>query len=383
MAGLIARVTSTSARAPLARLLTAPLGLDIWEVKPDFVVLQADEAQAARLEAMGYLVEQLELVEPYLSTFATAEAVSGYHTVATLEEDLRRLAEEHPEIAELHEIGRSVEGRPLWALRIGERRGSTRKVAFLGCHHAREWISVEVPYLLAEHLLDNSSADPVARWLQTGEVWIAPMVNPDGHEHTRTENRLWRKNRRRNPGGSIGVDPNRNYGYMWGVLDISTSSHVPSDETYVGPRAFSEPEVRAVRNLVTRELFDGVLSFHSYSQLVLFPWGYTSEPIDDEADHTEMRTLAETMERLIREVHGQIYTAQQASQLYPTAGDTTDWTYGEFDVPSFTIELRPASALDGGFILPAAQIQPCWEENRPAALEFLRHVLEQPEASEN
>jgi carboxypeptidase T len=381
MANLIARVTSTSPRAPLARLVTSPLGLDVWEVRPGFVVLQADEFQLGRLEAMGFAVEQLQTTETHLSTFATAAAVSGYHSVATLEQDLRRLAEEHPEIAELHEIGRSIEGRPLWALRIGERRGSTRRVAFLGCHHAREWISVEVPFRLAEHLLENSSSDPVQGWLQQGEVWVAPMVNPDGHEHTRTQNRLWRKNRRRNPGGSIGVDPNRNYGYMWGTLDISTSSRVPSDETYIGPRAFSEPEVRAVRDLVARERFDGVLSYHSYSQLILFPWGYTVEPIEDEADHTEMRGLAEQMERLIREVHGETYTAQQASQLYLTAGDTTDWTYGVYGVPSFTIELRPASALDGGFILPADQIEPCWQENRPAALEFIRHVLERPESS--
>ena len=382
MASLIARVTSTTARAPLTRLLSTPLGLDVWEVAPDYVVLQADEYQAGRLEGMGYGVEQLQMTEPYLSAFATPQAASGYHTVATLEQDLQRLAEEHPEIAELHRIGSSVEGRPLWALRIGERREGVPSVAFLGCHHAREWISVEIPYLLAEHLLDNSSADPVQRWLQQGEVWVVPMVNPDGHEHTRTQDRLWRKNRRRNPGGSIGVDPNRNYGYMWGTLDISTSSHVPSDETYVGPRAFSEPEVRAVRDLVARRLFDGVLSYHSYSQLILFPWGYTSEPIRDEADLARMRGLAETMERLIRGVHGETYTAQQASQLYPTAGDTTDWTYGEFDVPSFTVELRPATALEGGFLLPADQIQPCWEENRPAALEFIRHVLERPETAE-
>ena len=381
MASLIARVTSTSTRAPLARLVTSPLGLDVWEVRPDFVVLQADEFQLGRLEAMGFAVEQLQTTETHLSTFATAAAVSGYHSVATLEQDLRRLAEEHPEIAELHEIGRSVEGRPLWALRIGERRGSARRVAFLGCHHAREWISVEVPFRLAEHLLENSSSDPVQGWLQQGEVWVAPMVNPDGHEHTRTQNRLWRKNRRRNPGGSIGVDPNRNYGYMWGTLDISTSSRIPSDETYIGPRAFSEPEVRAVRDLVARERFGGVLSYHSYSQLILFPWGYTVEPIEDEADHSEMRGLAEQMERLIREVHGETYTAQQASQLYLTAGDTSDWTYGVYGIPSITIELRPASALDGGFILPADQIEPCWQENRPAALEFIRHVLERPESA--
>ena len=378
MASVIARVTSTTARAPLARLLNAPLGLDVWEVKPDHLVLQADEAQADRLQAMGYGVEQLRITEQYLSTFATAEAVSGYHTVASLEEDMRRLAEEHAEIAELHQIGRSVEGRPIWALRIGERRGSDRKVAFLGCHHAREWISVEVPYLLAEHLLTNSSAEPVQGLLQQGEVWVAPMVNPDGHEHSRTVNRLWRKNRRRNRDGSIGVDPNRNYGYMWGTLDVSTSSHVPSDETYVGPRAFSEPEVRAVRNLMAREEFGGVLTYHSYSQLILYPWGYTSEPVEDEADLREMRGLTEEMERLIRSVHGETYTAQQASDLYPTAGDTTDWVYGEYDAPAFTVELRPATALEGGFILPADQIEPCWEENRPAALEFLRHVLERP-----
>jgi carboxypeptidase T len=379
MASVIARVRSTGPRAPLGRLLTAPLGLDVWEVRPDHLVLQADEAQAARLEVMGYAVEQLQMTESYLSDFATARATAGYHTVQSLEEDLLRLAEDNPEIVERHEIGRSVENRPLWALRIGERRGNADKVAVLGCHHAREWISVEVPYLLAEHLVDNASTEPVRSWLQRGEVWVAPMVNPDGHEHTRTQNRLWRKNRRRNPDGSIGVDPNRNYGYMWGVLNVNTSSHVPSDDTYVGPRAFSEPETRAVRNLVARELFGGVLTYHSYSQLILYPWGYTSRPVEDETDLGTMRGLTQDMQRLIQGVHGRTYTAQQASELYPTAGDTTDWVYGEYDVPSFTVELRPATALEGGFILPADQIEPCWEENRPAALAFLGHVLDKPQ----
>jgi carboxypeptidase T len=379
MTSIVARVTSTGAEAPLTGLLSAPLGLDVWEVTSDHVVLQVEEAQAGRLESMGYEVEQLQVTEGYLSTFATDAAATGYHTAATLEADLRQLAERHPEIAELHEIGRSVEGRPLWALRLGERRGSRRKVAFLGCHHAREWISVEVPYRLAEHLLESSSSDPVQQWLQRGEVWVAPMVNPDGHEFTRTQDRLWRKNRRRNPNGTIGVDPNRNYGYMWGTLNTSTSSHVPADQTYVGPRAFSEPEVRAVRDLVARQLFGGVLTYHSYSQLILYPWGHTARPIKDAADLGEMRDLAEEMARLVKGVHGETYTAQQSSQLYPTAGDTADWTYGEYDVPSLTVELRPASALDGGFILPADQIEPCWQENRPAAFEFIRQVLEAPE----
>ena len=92
-----------------------------------------------------------------------------------------------------------------------------------------------------------------------------------------------------------------------------------------------------------------------------------------------MRDLAEEMERLIRKVHGETYTAKQSSKLYLTAGDTTDWAYGEYDAVSLTVELRPATWEEGGFILPAAQIEPCWEENRPAALEFLQQVLQRPE----
>ncbi len=373
---VIAKVTSEHARAELSALLSTSLDLDVWETHATHVVLRAPEPALERLQRMGYGVEQVETEQEHLSTFDTAEALVGYHSAQSLEHDLRLLAEREPEIAELREIGRSLEGRPLWALRIGERRDSARKVAFLGCHHAREWIAVEVPYLLAAHLVDNAATNPIQEWLTRGEIWVAPMVNPDGHEFSRTTDRLWRKNRRPNTDGSFGVDPNRNYGYMWGTLDVSTSSHVPSDQTYVGPHAFSEPETRAVRNLVARELFRGVITYHSYSQLILYPWGYTADPVPNTADRADMVTLADAMQKLIGDVHGETYTPQQASQLYPTAGDTTDWTYGEYDMTSFTVELRPETVAQGGFILPPSQIQPAWEENRPAALEFIRHCFE-------
>ena len=361
---------------PLARLIDLPLGLDIWQVKADHVVLRAAEEQALRLRQMGYTTEEVVGTDDHLATFATAEAIAAYHSAETLEQDLRQLAESQPEIAELREIGRSLEDRPIWALRIGEQRASEHKLLFMGCHHAREWVSVEVPYLLAEHLVNNADQPPVRQWLQRGEIWVAPMVNPDGHEFSRSpETRLWRKNRRTNFDGSIGVDPNRNYGYMWGTLNINTSSHVPSDETYVGPRAFSEPETRAVRNLVARELFRGVITYHSFSQLILYPWGYTSQPIPDASDLSTMTKLAKRMQQLIRGVYGTTYTPQQSSQLYPTAGDTTDWTYGEYGIPSFTIELRPDSPENGGFILPPDQIQPTFEENLPAAMEFIKRIL--------
>jgi carboxypeptidase T len=375
---LIARITSPSAQKSLAELLRVPLGLDVWEVKPDHLILRAAEAQLDRLARMGYGVEQLEDVSSHLSAFASAEATAGYHSAASLEEDLRQLAEARPDIAELRQIGRSIEGRPIHVLRIGPRRDGAPAVLFMGCHHAREWIAVEVPFLLAKELVQRADEPEIAGWLSRGEVWVAPMVNPDGHEHCRTAERLWRKNRRSNADGSVGVDPNRNYGYMWGVLDVPTSSHVPSDETYVGPRAFSEPETRAVRDLVACRNFLGVITYHSYSQLILYPWGYTERPVPDTHDRELMVGLAGEMQGLIRGVHGKVYTPQQSSDLYPTAGDTTDWTYGTYGIPSFTIELRPRSIQEGGFILPASQIQPTWEENRPAAFRFIEQFLAAP-----
>jgi carboxypeptidase T len=167
---------------------------------------------------------------------------------------------------------------------------------------------------------------------------------------------------------------------MWGILDIPTSSHVPSDETYVGPRAFSEPETQAVRNLVGCERFAGVITYHSYSQLILWPWGYTDKPIPDAGHREQMVAMGQEMQRLIEETHGKVYAPQQASELYPTAGDTTDWTYGSYGIPSFTIELRPRTFQEGGFILPPDQILPTWEENRPAAFLFIEQLLAAPVA---
>ena len=370
---LIVNVMPGPLEASLSRLVGLPLGLDVWELTAEHAVLRASEAAVGRLEQMGYTVEQVQQTEDFLSEFAVEEAIAGYHSAATLEQEMRALAERFPDIAEVHEIGRSVENRPILALRLGERTGSAVKMAFLGCHHAREWLAVEIPYRLAEFLLAESTTEPVKTWLSTSEIWVAPMVNPDGHEHSQTTDRLWRKNRRRNRDGSIGVDPNRNYGYMWGTLDVNTSSHVPSDETYVGPRAFSEPETRAIRDLIGRELPSGIITYHSYSQLLLYPWGYTADPIAE--DPSKMAVLANRMATKIAAVHGVNYVAQQSSQLYPTAGDTTDWTYGVYGIPSFTIELRPRTASQGGFVLPANQIQPTFEENKAAAMEFIRTIV--------
>ncbi|MDZ7376576.1 MAG: M14 family zinc carboxypeptidase, partial [candidate division KSB1 bacterium] len=123
-----------------------------------------------------------------------------YHTYSELEAELQDLAKNHPAIAQLSSLGRSHEGRELWALNISDQVDNDESepaIILLGAHHAREWISVEVPLLIARFLIEQYGVDTtVTRLVDQVEIWVVPMVNPDGHQHSVTTDRLWRKNRR-------------------------------------------------------------------------------------------------------------------------------------------------------------------------------------------
>jgi murein tripeptide amidase MpaA len=329
-------------------------------------------------EDIGWCMEKAASLVKGAATYVRSHtfALGEYHSYSEIESGLRSL--ESSGIAKVESIGLSVEGRQIWAIKISDEPSVNDQdepdVLFVGLHHAREWISAEVPYYLAVNLVHEYDYDSALKTLiDNSEIWVVPVVNPDGLEYSRTHDRDWRKNRRDNGDGTFGVDLNRNYGYMWG-LD-SGSSDVTSALDYRGPYAFSEPEVIAIRDLIsnpTKE-FQAVLSYHSYSQLILYPWGYTNELAPDS---NVMGTLAAEMSDLIRNVNGEDYTPQQASQLYLTSGDLTDWVYGIRDVPAFTIELRPEWwQIIPGFELPESQILDTCEENWPAALYLMRWVV--------
>lgn len=288
-----------------------------------------------------------------------------YHTYDEITTELQNLETDFPAIAKVFDLGKSVEGRTIWGIKISDNVNAQEdepEVLLIGGHHAREWIAVDVPFLLIEYLLENYGSDSfVTELIDNGQIWVIPLLNPDGHEYSVTNNRLWRKNRRNNGDGSFGVDLNRNYAYQWGGPGSSGDTF---SETYRGPAAFSEPETQVIRDLSNDHDFIAMISYHSYSQLVLYPWGYTNSPAPD-ADLLD--GLAQTIADSILNVHGVQYVAQQSSDLYLASGDATDWLYGETGVPSFTIELRPRSAFPG-FELPESQIQPTFEENLPATL---------------
>ena len=128
-----------------------------------------------------------------------------YHSYAELETDLFALERKHPLLAKVFDIGDTLEKRDIYALKISDNvsfEEEEAEVLFLGCHHAREWISVEVPYLLGKYLLENYQTDAdVKRLVDSSEIWIVPLVNPDGLEYSIHVYRYWRKNRRDNGQG--------------------------------------------------------------------------------------------------------------------------------------------------------------------------------------
>jgi carboxypeptidase T len=297
-----------------------------------------------------------------------------YHTYAEIESELQALANNHPAISRVTSIGKSLDQRELWAIKISDNVNQDEEepvVVFLGAHHAREWISVDVPFLIAKYLVENYTTDPsIAQLVNGSEIWIVPMVNPDGHQYSVMTDRLWRKNRRNNGDGSFGVDLNRNYGYQWGGLGSSGDTF---SEIYRGPAPFSEPETQALRTFLEQQAPKALISYHSYSQLVLYPWGYTNSPAPHKA---LLDSLAVAMAHKIRSVHGVNYTPGQSSTLYLASGDTTDWLYALLGTPSYTIELRPVS-YSPGFELPGSEIQPTYEENLPAALMLIDWAIQQ------
>lgn len=367
------------ANAPGIENRLKPLGLDVLAAWKDRVYIVAGDADLRSLEnaELSFTPELGRTLSPGSVAAAGGGLNGAYHTYKELEADLLALQQKYPAIAKVFVLGESLEGRHIYALKISdnvEREEAQAQVLILGCHHAREWISVEVPFLWGKYLAENYATNPeVKRLVDRSEVWIVPLVNPDGLEYTIHAYRYWRKNRRDNGGGQFGVDLNRNYEYKWG-LDAVGSSADPSSAIYRGAAPFSEPETRAVRDLFLKKDFRALVSYHSFSQVILYPWSYTDFPSDRDA---ELRDIAVEMSDRIKAVNGRLYKpGQSGKDLYLSNGDATDWTFGLSGIPSYTIELPPIDELLGGFFNREEDIAPIFQENLPALIYLLDRTVQ-------
>jgi carboxypeptidase T len=299
----------------------------------------------------------------------------AYHNMAETASYLRDLEARYPDLAEVITIGKSFEGRELLVLKISDNVQNDEaepNIFIVGCHHAREWISVEMPLLFANHLLSQYDSDAEVRRAVSGaQIYIMPIMNPDGLEFSIHTYRFWRKNRRYQGNFAWGVDPNRNYGYKWGHDNIGSSSS-PWSYVYRGPSAFSEVETQAVRDFLLQHPPAGSISYHNFSQIIIYPWGYTYEPTEDAA---EMNAIAAGMSERMEPVNQRVYDYGASDILYPVNGDTIDWIYGTFGTPAFTIELPPEYLEMGGFFTPEEMIGPTFNENVPALIYFVNYFV--------
>ncbi len=294
---------------------------------------------------------------------------SKYHTYEEMLAELRELARTYSDITELFSIGKSLEGLDLWALKISANKNTNAFIpatVFLGAHHAREHLSTEVPLLFAKQFLAQTvTSSEIRALISVQDLYIIPMVNPDGAMFDISGRRYksWRKNRAANTNGTFGVDLNRNYSYGWGT---GGSSRSPGSDVYMGPAPFSEPETQAVRDFVmSKPNIRTMLSFHTFSELVLYPWGGQKDGVGGEDQQ-----VFEKMANKMASMNG--YTPMQASDLYVASGDTCDWAYGELGIFCFTFELSPKSMWSGGFYPGANMIDTAFRANYAPALELVK-----------
>jgi carboxypeptidase T len=345
------------------------------EKKTGAVRILADVERLAKLRALGFYVEvdergtallryaenaAREAAERAARGEAPEAGIPGFPCYRTVEESYASAAAivaAHPTLATVVDIGDSWDkvtpgGNPGYDLLVLKLTNSAipgpKPILFIeGAIHAREYTTAETALRFAEQLVNGYGVDPDATWmLDDQEVHVLLQTNPDGRKQAE-QGQLWRKNVDNNycaNTSSRGADLNRNFSYMWGCCGGSSGSQC--DETYRGPSAASEPEVQTVQNYLLANFPDDrpdtwpggaapadkpglFFDLHSYSQLVLWPWGNTSSPSGN-------ATAFQTLGRKLAYFNG--YTPEQSIGLYPTDGTTDDFGYGVLGLASYTIE---------------------------------------------
>jgi hypothetical protein len=367
------------ARNLAMRNAIASTGAAIDNVEHAIVSVTATAAEVKAIRALGFRVEAVKpsTVGPEgLSALDFPSRDGAYHNFAELQTEVNAIVAKYPAIASRTVIGKSYEGRDIVAVKISDNVGTDEaepEVLYDAMHHAREHLTTEMAVYLLHLYLDNYASDTrIKSIVNSREIWIIPQVNPDGSEYDIASGsyRSWRKNRQPNSGTTaVGTDLNRNYGYKWGCCGGSSSSK--SSETYRGTAAFSSPETRVVRDFVQGRVKNGVqqikagMDFHTYSELVLWPFGHTSASTTTGMTADQNSTFA-TLGRKMAATNG--YTPEQSSDLYVTDGDLLDWLWGTHKIFAYTFEMYPRSSSGGGFYPPASVITRETARNKEAAL---------------
>ena len=396
--------------ADVARLTSG--SWDVLEARgPDYLLVLGDDAVARQLRARGFIVivdHELDLASA-LNLFSY---FGGYRTVAEHYQHMDDLAAARPDLAVVVDYGDSWRklnaqpgGHDLKAICITQLRAgdcalnpNTDKPRFflMAAIHARELSTSEMAWRWMDYLVINYDVDPdITALLDYAEMWIVPVANPDGRlivEAGGASPYLQRKNANNSlgicddpPTGSnhYGVDLNRNADFQYGGAGTTTS---PCAQTYRGVGAASEPEEYFLESFMQNLFRDqrgpaltdaapitttgAMLTLHSYSDLVLLPWGWTEcsgfacPPSQQAPNDAGLRSFAFRMS-----YYNGYATGQASELLYAASGTTDDWAYGVLGIPGFTFEIGSANFFDpcNGFTPPyTCQDNTFWPLQRSA-----------------
>ncbi|MGW5469495.1 M14 family metallopeptidase [Streptomyces chartreusis] len=370
-----------------ARTALQRTGVTVDATDDHGVVVSGRADQIKKLKSLGYDVTPLGAVpdrsagEDDVRLYDFPSGDSRYHNYAEMTSEINSIVSANPSIASQRVIGTSYQGRNIVAIKISDNVGTDEaepEVLFTHHQHAREHLTVEMAlYLLRELTSDYGSDSRVTGLVNNREIWIVPDLNPDGGEYDIATGsyRSWRKNRQPNSGSSaVGTDLNRNWAYRWGCCGGSSGS--TSSETYRGASAESAPEVKVVANFVRSRVVGGKqqitagIDFHTYSELVLWPFGYTYSDTATGMTADDRNAFAAVGQKMAAS-NG--YTPEQASDLYITDGSIDDWLWGNQKIFSYTFEMYPRSG-GGGFYPPDEVIERETSRNRDAVLQLLENA---------
>lgn len=273
-----------------------------------------------------------------------AVSMDGYLNPTQVRQALKQIHTQYPTITKLFKTGKTHQQRPIMALEISANPGDTNKpvLLFNGMHHAREVMTSEVIMHIAKVLTEKYGNDAeVTNWLDNFRIVLVPQVNPDGNALVSDGKLMWRKNAYPLKGRTVGVDLNRNYPAYWNYCRGSDGE--PNSETYRGPAAGSEPETKAMMHLVEtlKPVVD--ISYHAYSELIIYPYGCAS--INNPAKDL-FHSIAVSMNAEIRNDNNQtnLYEIGSAPEIiYEADGSDLDWQWKEHGVFAYAIEVNSSS----------------------------------------
>ncbi|KFQ34612.1 Carboxypeptidase A2, partial [Merops nubicus] len=371
------------------------LKLDFWlnpssPALPVDVRIPADNVQAVKgfLESYGIeysiLIEDLQdVLDQEKQDMAEGQQMERssnsfnygtYHTLDEIYAELDHLASEYSSLISKHQIGNSYEKRPLYVLKFST-GGSNRPAIWLDAGiHSREWVTQASALWIAKKIASDYGKDEsITSLLNKMDIFLLAVSNPDGYVFTHTKDRMWRKTRSKIPGSlCFGVDPNRNWDAGFGGPGASS---YPCSESYRGPRAESEVEVKSVVNFIKKHgNIKAFLTLHSYSQLLMYPYGYKCTQA---ADYAELDALGKAAATSLRSLYGTNFKVGSiCTTIYQASGGSIDWSYDNGIKYSFAFELRDTGRY--GFLLPAKQIIPTAEETWLGLKTIMEHVRDNP-----